>query len=117
MSRILVIIFALAFFISSACQRTSTSTPTATPEAQANLVAKGRAVYQTNCTACHNTDPHKPGSLGPEVFGSSKELLEARILRADYPPDYKAKRMTHVMNALPHLKGDLEAIHAFLNAP
>jgi hypothetical protein len=79
-------------------------------------VARGRIVYQTQCIACHNPDPRKRGSLGPEVFGSSKELLEARIMRAEYPPGYKPKRNSHTMVALPHLKNDLESIHLFLDA-
>ena len=79
------------------------------------LMKRGKAIYQAQCTACHNSDPKKPGALGPDVYGSSKELLTARILHADYPPDYKAKRYTHQMQAMPHLKGEIDAIHAYLN--
>lgn len=102
-------LWALTF---TACQKSSTSTTVGNTE----LVSRGHAIYQTNCTACHNADPRQAGSLGPDVYGSSKSLLEARILRADYPPDYKAKRMTHVMNPLPHLKNEIDALHAFLNS-
>ena len=76
---------------------------------------QGRIQYQTQCTACHNTDPKKPGSVGPEVFGSSKELLEARILRAQYPPGYLPKRKTHLMAPLPHLKTAIDSIFIYLN--
>jgi mono/diheme cytochrome c family protein len=55
----------------------------ASPEAQ--LIARGRAVYVSNCTACHATNPKLHGSQGPDVYGSSKELLTARILEAKYP--------------------------------
>ena len=85
-----------------------------TPEAK--LIARGKAVYVSNCTACHAPNPKYPGSQGPDVYGSSKELLEARILYAKYPEGYKPKRESHVMPALPHLKADIDAIHAFLNA-
>lgn len=84
---------------------------------KAALVARGRAVYASNCTACHNPDPRKPGNVGPEVFGSSRELVEARVLRAEYPPGYKPRRETHVMPALPQMKGDVDALAAFLNSP
>jgi len=107
-----ILILLLSTLLFTACQKSSTSPAASNPD----LVSRGRAIYQTNCTACHNANPHQAGSLGPDVYGSSKSLLEARILRADYPPDYKAKRMTHVMNPLPHLKNEIEAIHAFLNA-
>ena len=81
------------------------------------LAEKGKAVYFANCTTCHNSDPHRPGTLGPDVWGSSLALLEARILRAEYPPGYDSKRKSKAMVALPHLRGDIPAIHAFLNAP
>jgi len=84
--------------------------------AQAQLIEKGRQVYQTTCIACHNSDPRKAGPLGPEVDKSSRELLEARIMTATYPPGYKPKRDSKSMAALPHLKNDIEALHAFLNS-
>ena len=80
------------------------------PEAQ-----RGRAVYTASCTACHAADPTKDGALGPAVAGSSLELLEARILRAEYPPGYTPKRQGAVMAALPHLEDDIPALHAYLN--
>jgi mono/diheme cytochrome c family protein len=100
-----------------ACQSQSPRAPLS-PEAQkVALVNRGRAIYQTQCTACHHSDPHKPGSLGPDVWGSSRELLEARIVRGEYPKGYTPKRSTHIMVALPHLKGELDALTAYLNQP
>ncbi|MBI2810667.1 MAG: cytochrome c [Candidatus Melainabacteria bacterium] len=92
------------------------TSPSPEQEKTAALVQKGRVIYQTQCIACHHADPKKPGTLGPDVFKASKELLEARILRAEYPANYVPKRETHTMVALPHLKNDLDAIHAYLNA-
>jgi mono/diheme cytochrome c family protein len=83
----------------------------------ADLIAKGRVSYQSNCTACHNSDPTKNGPLGPPVAGSSLELLTARIMKAEYPAGYKPKRDTRQMAAIPQLQGDIPAIHAFLNQP
>ncbi len=87
---------------------------TTTPTPLSPLAEQGRTVYQANCTACHNSDPSKPGTVGPAVAGSSRELLEARILRAEYPPGYTPKRETHAMVALPHLAGDVDALAAWL---
>lgn len=111
--RLLKLCFLLGLVLVSftGCQKTTKTTNSV----ETSLVTRGRTVYQSNCTACHHPNPHLPGSIGPEVFGSSRALLEARILRGDYPPDYKAKRMTHVMNALPQLKDEIDAIHAYLN--
>lgn len=85
--------------------------------APANPVEEGRAFYATHCTACHSPDPKKDGALGPAVYGSSLELIEARVLQAKYPPGYTPKRNTHIMTALPFLKDNIPALHAYLNAP
>ena len=80
-----------------------------------DVYTRGKAVYQTNCTACHNGDPKKPGAVGPELAGSSRELIEARVLRAEYPPGYKPKRQTHLMVPLPQLKPEIDALAEYLN--
>jgi mono/diheme cytochrome c family protein len=79
------------------------------------LVARGRSVYMTNCITCHHTDPARDGNVGPGLKGSSLELLQYRVLQIQYPPGYKPKRPTRLMPALPHLKDDIPALHAFLN--
>lgn len=89
------------------------TTKTYAPE----LVSRGMRVYRSNCIACHNLDPNKPGSQGPDVFGSSLELLEARVLSLKYPPGYKPKRMTKLMRPMPMIKKDLPALEAYLNTP
>ena len=33
-------------------------------------IEKGRMVYFANCVSCHNNNPKKPGSIGPEVYGA-----------------------------------------------
>lgn len=75
---------------------------------------RGRQVYRAQCLACHNSDPSKNGSLGPAVKGSSRELLEARILRGAYPPGYKPKRGTAIMQPMPQLASALDDLAAFL---
>jgi mono/diheme cytochrome c family protein len=78
-------------------------------------IQRGKVIYQTQCTACHHPDPKKPGSIGPDVYGSSKELLEARILKGEYPKGYTPKRASHLMQALPHLKNEIPALYDYLN--
>ena len=80
------------------------------------LVARGRTVYLNNCTACHARDPSQVGPVGPAIAGSSQELLEAKVLRNEYPPGYTPKRETQAMIVLPHLEPEIPAIAAFLNA-
>ena len=75
---------------------------------------RGRQVYLAQCTACHNMDPRQAGSVGPPVKGSSRELLEAKILRGDYPPGYTPKRPTKVMAPLPAVAPDIAALADYL---
>jgi hypothetical protein len=37
-------------------------------------------------------------------------------MKGEYPPGYQPKRTTKTMVALPHLKGEIEAIHAYVNS-
>ena len=75
---------------------------------------RGRQVYLAQCTACHNTDPGQPGAVGPPVKGSSRELLEAKVLNGSYPPGYAPKRPTKVMVPLPAVAPDIAALADFL---
>lgn len=75
---------------------------------------RGRAIYIANCVACHNNDPSKDGPIGPANKGSSKELLEARVLSTAYPPGYKPKRPTQIMPQFPFLKDEIPYLAAYL---
>ena len=77
-------------------------------------LARGRAVFVANCVACHNNDPSKDGPIGPAIKGSSRELLESRVLSTSYPPNYKPKRPTQVMPQFPYLKDDIQYLAAYL---
>ena len=87
--------------------------PPAEPEPR-DLVAEGRDAYLGNCIACHNPDPKLEGALGPPVWGASEELLEARIMRAEYPPGYTPKSTTTSMIAMPFLERKIAVIAAYL---
>jgi mono/diheme cytochrome c family protein len=78
------------------------------------LAERGRQVYLAQCTQCHAVDPSQAGAVGPPVKGSSRELLEARILRGSYPPGYKPKRSTTVMPPQPSVAPEIPALAAYL---
>lgn len=80
-------------------------------------VTRGKEVYQNLCASCHGQDLKKAGPIGPDMFGTSHEVLEAKVLRGTYPPGYKPKRPTNVMVRMPHVEKDLPALEAYLNAP
>ena len=102
------------------------TTPEVAPEAEetvASVVAqepqpgdaeKGKAVYNTLCIACHNPDPALVGAIGPEIKGASRELLETRVLRAEYPEGYQPKRDTKLMPPMAHLVNDIDHLTEFL---
>ena len=75
---------------------------------------RGRQVYLAQCTACHSGDPSQAGSVGPPVKGSPREVLEAKVLRGEYPPGYTPKRPTKVMVPLPALAPDIAALADYL---
>jgi len=75
---------------------------------------RGRQVYLAQCTACHSTDPAQPGPVGPPIKGSSRELLDAKVLRGTYPSGYKPKRPTAIMPPQPQVANDIPALAAYL---
>ena len=84
--------------------------------APSKLVERGKSIYLSNCIACHNPNPTKDGFIGPSVAGSSLALLEERILRSSYPLNYKPKRQTKTMTALPFLEKEIPALAAYLSS-
>ena len=98
---------------------TSSSDPAKVYEALtlSNDPAKGKVVYYANCTSCHNSNPKKAGSIGPDIYGSSIELLKNKVIYGKYPKNYQAKRTRGVMPLYPHLNKQISNLHAFLNLP
>ncbi len=81
-----------------------------------SLVRQGELAYQLNCTSCHSRNPAIAGPVGPAVAGSSLELLQAKVLRNEYPPGYTPKREGGGMIALPHLEPEIPALAAYLRS-
>ena len=104
-----IVVTALLATALASCSKESDQSSGKSPDWQ-----RGRAVFVANCVACHNNDPSKDGSIGPAIAGSSKELLEARVLSTSYPPNYKPKRPTKVMPQFPFLKEEIPYLAAYL---
>lgn len=81
---------------------------------QSGEAARGRQVYLAQCVQCHSPDPAQAGPVGPPLKGSSRELLEAKLLRGTYPPGYRPKRPTAVMPVQPQVAPEIPALAAFL---
>ena len=79
-------------------------------------IEKGRMVYYANCVSCHNNNPKKPGSIGPEVYGLSLDVLTQKIVSGKYPEYYKPKRTSKIMPSMPHLNKEISNLHVFINS-
>jgi mono/diheme cytochrome c family protein len=75
---------------------------------------RGRQAYLAYCVACHSTDPSQPGPVGPPIKGSSRELLEAKVLHGTYPPGYTPKRPTKVMVPIPAAAPEIGSLAEYL---
>jgi len=111
----LIILPLLMFLVIFVLSRSVKSKPTI--QKSEKLIKKGKAKYRVYCGGCHNRkDPRKKGPIGPDVWGSSLALIEARVLRKSYPKGYKPKRKTKIMPRLPHVKKYIPSIHSYLNS-
>ena len=79
-------------------------------------IEKGRTVYFANCVSCHNSNPKKPGSIGPEVYGGTIDVLTQKIVYGKYPENYRPKRPSKIMPSMPHLNKEISNLHAFINS-
>ena len=79
-------------------------------------IEKGRTVYFANCVSCHNINPKKLGSIGPEVYGVSIDVLTQKIVFGKYPKNYIPKRISKIMPSMPHLNKEISNLHAFINS-
>ena len=92
----------------------SAPAPASSAAAAAGSAEKGKQVWLGQCIACHNPDPTRDGPVGPAVKGSSRDLVEARVVRGEYPAGYTPKRPTKVMPPRPDLASSVADLAAFL---
>jgi mono/diheme cytochrome c family protein len=76
--------------------------------------ARGKRTYDNLCIACHHPDPRQKGSLGPALAGASLELLEAKVVRGEYPPGYAPRSHTLSMPTFPYAEERLPDVAAYL---
>lgn len=112
-----VFVVSAAVGLGACTKKSSEPQGPAVPLTTEQLVAKGQSVYRMQCISCHNINPRLDGSIGPKVWGSSRELLEAKILGGNYPAGYEPLRKTSVMPKMPHLKNEIDSLHQYLQQP
>ena len=76
----------------------------------------GKSIYLSRCTACHNVDPSKPGKVGPDIAGSSLELITLKTQKREYPLGYIPKRKTKMMPRIPLTQNQLKDLHSYISS-
>ena len=96
---------ALAAFAACGAENDSSEDP---------AVARGALIYRNICVVCHNADPSEDGTLGPAIVNATRALLEAKVLRGEYPAGYTPARDTRQMPQFEYLEPNLADIEAFI---
>ena len=74
----------------------------------------GKSIYQSKCIRCHNADPSKKGSIGPDISDASLELITVRTQKKGYPAGYTPKRKSKVMPIIKLTEAELKALHSYI---
>lgn len=72
------------------------------------------AIYKNQCMQCHNANPNKAGSIGPDLVSTPKEAFMLKVVEGRYPEDYTPKRKTKVMPVFKKYKDDVEALYNYV---
>jgi mono/diheme cytochrome c family protein len=76
----------------------------------------GKSIYLTRCASCHNQNPSKPGSIGPDIVDSSLELLTLKTQKRQYPVGYQPKRKTRIMPQIKLSDNQLNELYQYINS-
>ena len=74
----------------------------------------GKALYKSKCISCHNADPSKKGSVGPDIADASLELITVRTQKRGYPAGYTPKRKSKVMPIIKLTEAELKTLHSYI---
>jgi mono/diheme cytochrome c family protein len=86
------------------------------PPAGSDAARRGRQIYENVCIACHHADPTRAGALGPALAGASRELIEAKVLRGEYPPGYTPQLPSRAMPKFEYLRDRIDDLAAYLSS-
>lgn len=72
------------------------------------------AIYKNQCMQCHNANPNKVGSIGPDLVSTPKEAFIMKVVEGKYPEGYTPKRKTKAMPVFKKYKNDVEALYNYI---
>lgn len=77
-------------------------------------VEEGRKIYTSTCIRCHNSNPHKPGPIGPDLYSTPKNVFGSKVIQGKYPEGYVPKRKTKIMPKFSNLSGKTDSIYEYI---
>lgn len=77
---------------------------------------EGKTIFLSKCAKCHNVNPTKPGSIGPDIADSSLELVRLKTQNRSYPAGYTPKRKTRVMPIVKLSESQIKAVHSYISS-
>jgi mono/diheme cytochrome c family protein len=101
----------IVFLILSQCVKASTTIPTDKVQH-----IEGKRLYVLYCVSCHNSQPSKPGSIGPELITTPSDVFRTKVPYGTYPSWYKSKRRTKAMPRFPSLKDKTDLIYKYIHS-
>lgn len=90
------------------------------PKEELTGIEKGKKIWLTTCTQCHNKDPNIKGNIGPETVDAPLEVMTAKVMTGLYPdplpPGFVPKRKTRAMRKLPQFEKDIPLIWEYVQS-
>jgi mono/diheme cytochrome c family protein len=77
---------------------------------------EGKRLYVLNCVRCHNADPTKAGTIGPELYTTPDTVFATKVPEGKYPSGYTPKRRTKIMPKFPHLTNKTDLIYNYIRS-
>jgi mono/diheme cytochrome c family protein len=81
---------------------------------------RGARIYKAQCIRCHNADPNRKGSIGPEQIDAPFDVVVSKVMTGKYPDPlpkgFVPKRKSKAMTPLKNLKNDIPYLHAWIQS-
>ncbi len=77
---------------------------------------EGKQIYTSVCMKCHNANPSKPGSIGPDLYTTPLAVFKTKVVTGTYPAGYKPKRKTRIMPKFHHLTTKVNLVYNYIRS-
>lgn len=77
---------------------------------------EGKRIYIINCTRCHNVDPSKAGSVGPDITTTPLDAFTSKVSQGTYPSGYTPKRRSKNMPTFLELTNKIDVLYDYVRS-